>query len=89
MEPAWASAYIVRGTLPLALFGPAGYATLMGKLALPSLVAQALAPWAAALAFTGIGLDASLVGLFLVALVNLGLLGLIAALRRKTAWPEH
>jgi hypothetical protein len=26
--------YIVRGTLPLALFGAAGYATLMGKLAL-------------------------------------------------------
>ena len=82
-------AYIVRGTLPLALFGPAGYATLMGKLALPSLIAQALAPWAAALAFTGIGLDASLVGVFLVALVNLFLLGLIAALRRRSAWPEH
>ena len=81
--------YIVRGTLPLALFGPAGYATLMGRLALPSLVAQALAPWVAALAFTGIGLDVSLVGLSLVALVNLGLLGLIAALRRKTAWPAH
>lgn len=81
--------YIVRGTLPLALFGPAGYATLMGKLALPSLVAQALAPWAAALAFAGIGLDASLIGLFLVALINLGFLGSIAALRRKTAWPKH
>jgi predicted MFS family arabinose efflux permease len=80
--------YIVRGTLPLALFGPIGYATLMGKLALPSLVAQALAPWAAALTFTRTGLDASLIGLFLVALVNLGLLGLIAAVRRKAAWPE-
>jgi hypothetical protein len=44
---------------------------------------QALAPWAAALAFTRIGLDVSLHGLFLVALLNLGLLGLIAALRRK------
>lgn len=75
--------YIVRGTLPLALFGPAGYATLMGKLALPSLVAQALAPWAAALAFTRVGLDAPLLGLSLVAGINLGLLGLIAALRRK------
>jgi len=80
--------YIVRGTLPLALFGPVGYATLMGKLALPSLVAQALAPWAAALAFTRPGLDASLIGLFLVALVNLGLLGLIAAVQRKAAWPD-
>jgi predicted MFS family arabinose efflux permease len=81
--------YIVRGTLPLALFGPAGYATLIGKLALPSLIAQALAPWAAALAFTRVGVDASLVGIFLVALINLGLLGLIAALRRNAAWPEH
>jgi predicted MFS family arabinose efflux permease len=75
--------YIVRGTLPLALFGPVGYATLMGKLSLPSLVAQALAPWAAALAFTRTGLDTSLIGLLLVALINIGLLGLIAVLRRS------
>jgi MFS family permease len=80
--------YIVRGTLPLALFGAVGYATLMGKLALPSLVAQALAPWAAALAFGRIGLDASLVGLSALALVNLALLGWIAALRRKTVWRQ-
>jgi hypothetical protein len=80
--------YIVRGTLPLALFGPVGYATLMGKLALPSLVAQALAPWAAALAFTHIGLDATLTGLFIVVLVNLGLLALIAVLRRNRARTE-
>jgi hypothetical protein len=26
------------------VFGPAGYATLLGRLALPSLIAQALAP---------------------------------------------
>jgi MFS family permease len=42
--------YIVRGTLPLVLFGADGYATLMGKLVVPSLIAQALAPWAAAMA---------------------------------------
>jgi predicted MFS family arabinose efflux permease len=35
---------IARGTLPLVLFGPDRYAVLMGRLALPSLVAQALAP---------------------------------------------
>ena len=73
--------YIVRGTLPLALFGPIGYGTLMGRLALPSLVAQALSPWAAAVAFTHAGLYASLLGLFLIATANLGLLGLIAVLR--------
>jgi predicted MFS family arabinose efflux permease len=42
--------YIVRGTLPLVMFGADGYATLMGKLVFPSLIAQALAPWVAALA---------------------------------------
>ena len=35
---------INRGTLPLALFGPQGYATLLGWLALPVLLAQATAP---------------------------------------------
>ena len=36
--------WIARGTLPLALFGPERYATLMGRLAFPSLIVQALAP---------------------------------------------
>jgi predicted MFS family arabinose efflux permease len=44
--------YIVRGTLPLVMFGSGGYASLMGKLVMPSLIAQALAPWAAALAMS-------------------------------------
>ena len=74
--------YIVRGTLPLALFGPVGYATLMGKLALPSLVAQALAPWAAAFAFTRTGIDAFLVGLFILALANLAILAVASALTK-------
>ncbi|WP_349367681.1 MFS transporter [Salinarimonas sp.] len=39
---------IVKGTLPLALFGPHGYAALMGRLALPQLLVAALAPLAAA-----------------------------------------
>jgi hypothetical protein len=39
---------INRGTLPLALFGPNGYATVLGWLAVPVLVAQAVAPTAAA-----------------------------------------
>ena len=37
-------ASIARGTVPLELFGPLGYASLMGRLALPSLLAQALSP---------------------------------------------
>ena len=35
---------IARGTVPLRLFGPLGYASLMGRLALPSLLAQAFSP---------------------------------------------
>ena len=35
---------INRGTLPLALLGPRGYATLLGWLAVPVLLAQAGAP---------------------------------------------
>ena len=39
---------INRGTLPLAMFGPNGYATVLGWLAVPVLVAQAVAPTVAA-----------------------------------------
>jgi MFS family permease len=39
---------IVRGTVPLRLFGPAGYGTMLGKLSAPGLVIKAAAP----LAFT-------------------------------------
>jgi hypothetical protein len=39
---------INRGTLPLALFGPHGYARILGVLAVPVLLAQAIAPTLAA-----------------------------------------
>jgi MFS family permease len=35
---------VARGTLPLSLFGGKGYAAMMGRLAMPSLIAQALTP---------------------------------------------
>jgi MFS family permease len=35
---------IARGAVPLALFGPSGYAVRMGRLAMPTLLAQAAAP---------------------------------------------
>ena len=49
--------WIARGTLPLALFGPDRYATLMGRLAFPSLIVQALAPSAGALLIEHSGAD--------------------------------
>ena len=45
---------INRGTLPLALFGPNGYATVLGWLAVPVLVAQAVAPTVAAPVVAGL-----------------------------------
>ena len=35
---------ISRGTLPMHVYGPNGYATLLGRLAMPSLIAQAVMP---------------------------------------------
>ena len=35
---------ITMGILPMVLFGQKGYATLLGKLALPVLIAQAISP---------------------------------------------
>ena len=47
--------WIARGTLPLALFGAERYATLIGRLAFPALITQALAPSAVALLIEGQG----------------------------------
>ena len=70
---------IARGTLPLALFGPIGYARLMGRLARPSLIAQAAAPWAGALVLSRYGADATLAVLAAVALLNVALTAALVA----------
>jgi hypothetical protein len=44
---------IVKGTLPLALFGASGYASLLGRLAMPMLLAQAVAPTLVAVTLAG------------------------------------
>ena len=69
---------IARGTLPLALFGASGYATLMGRLAMPSLLAQAAAPWIGALLLERVGPHGTLGILASAALLNLGLAGGLA-----------
>jgi hypothetical protein len=61
---------IARGTLPLALFGPARYAALVGRLARPSFVAQSFAPLLAALALARAGPDITLAGLGALAVAN-------------------
>jgi MFS family permease len=67
--------WIGRGTLPLALFGPVRFPRLMGKLAFPSLIVQALAPSAGALLVEGYGADATIGILSVLALVNVVLIG--------------
>ncbi|MDP4003155.1 MFS transporter [Methylobacterium sp. NEAU K] len=66
---------IARGTVPLALFGPDHYAGLVGRLARPGLVAQALAPPLGAFLLARIGPDALWGVLALLAVINLGLIG--------------
>ena len=62
---------IVRGTLPLALYGRDEYATVMGRLARPPLIGQALTPLAAGLVIEHLGSAALLPGLLAIAAVNL------------------
>lgn len=53
-------ASIVRGSVPLALFGPQGYGAMLGRLAGIRQVAAALAPLGFALVLTGLGTGAAL-----------------------------
>jgi predicted MFS family arabinose efflux permease len=78
--------YIVRGTLPLVMFGADGYATLMGKLVFPSLIAQALAPWVAALALARWGDGVLFPILTALALANIAAVAAMLILRQP--WPD-
>lgn len=70
---------IVRGTVPLVLFGPSRYAVLMGRLGLPILLAMAAAPAIGALLVEHGGASLTFTALLATALLNVGLvIGLIA-----------
>jgi predicted MFS family arabinose efflux permease len=74
---------IVRGTLPLRLFGHEGYATMMGRLASPSLVAQAASPAIGAILLEGAGADATILVLTAAAIVNVvSVLVMVPLIRR-------
>jgi MFS family permease len=70
---------IARGALPLALFGADGYGARMGRLALPSLVAQAIAPFLGAWLLTIGGAGLALTVLFTLAAINVGLVLVLRA----------
>lgn len=73
---------IVRGTVPLQLFGPAGYGAMMGKLSAPGLIIRAAAPLAFAVLIERAGQVPSL--LLMIALSTLAAFALFA-LARKVA----
>ncbi|MFY9688167.1 MAG: MFS transporter [Pseudolabrys sp.] len=75
--------WIGRGTLPLALFGPVRFPRLMGRLAFPSLIIQALAPSAGALLIEARGVNATIGVLTLLALINVALISALWWLCRK------
>jgi predicted MFS family arabinose efflux permease len=75
--------WVARGTLPLALFGPQRYPRLMGRLALPSLIVQALAPAAGAWLIERAGVDAAVTVLIGFAIVNVALIALLLITTRR------
>jgi MFS transporter len=73
---------IARGAVPLALFGPVGYGRVIGRIAGPSLIMQAMAPFVLAFAIERASDPAALM---LAACFTLIALGCFAAIRRPNA----
>jgi hypothetical protein len=75
---------IARGTVPLALFGPERYPVLMGRLALPLLVAMSVAPFIGGFLFQRGGAESTLALLLTMASLNTVLVAwlTVMALRR-------
>jgi MFS family permease len=71
---------IARATLPLALFGAANYAPIMGRLAMPSLIAQAAAPSLGALLIQLLGVGGTLGTIVIVAVANVVLVFILLAI---------
>jgi predicted MFS family arabinose efflux permease len=80
---------VARGTVPLALFGAERYSVLMGRLALPLLVAMAVSPYLGGLAFQKGGADWTLAMLAALALTNVALVIALwfIALKKQSAAP--
>lgn len=66
--------WIARGTVPLAIFGAATYPIVMGRLALPGLIVQALAPTLGALMIERAGTSATIGALAMLSTLNVALM---------------
>lgn len=64
---------IVRGSVPLVVFGAEGYASLMGRLAMPALLLGAVSPFLGAVLLERYGVDATFAALTVASAVSLGL----------------
>jgi hypothetical protein len=79
---------IARGTVPLALFGKEGYAVLMGRIAMPTLIAQAASPFLGAWLLNGFGASTTLVVLCAAAVLNiLMVMALLPVALKQSAAP--
>jgi predicted MFS family arabinose efflux permease len=79
---------IARGTLPLALFGPARYPALMGRIARPIMFAMALSPFVGAVAFQQGGAAWTFMILLVLAISNVVLVGTLWAMSRQHRSPR-
>jgi predicted MFS family arabinose efflux permease len=73
---------VARGTVPLALFGVERYPVLMGRLGFPLLVAMAVSPYLAGLAFQKGGAEWTLLLLTVLAVANVILVGALRMVTR-------
>ena len=76
---------IARGTVPLALFGPQGYAARIGRLARPAFIASAAAPTLGAFAIESCGTGATLAALTVLSAVNITIVTTLVASARRHA----
>jgi MFS family permease len=74
---------IVRGAVPLALFGHQGYGTVLGRLAAPGLIAAALAPAIFAWILERYGVRAGLAALTLASIVSFAGMVILARSSRQ------
>ncbi|MGE3246398.1 MAG: MFS transporter [Beijerinckiaceae bacterium] len=78
---------IARGTVPLYIFGPAEFPAIMGKVAMPAMICQALAPSISAVVIDKWGVTALMYCLCTIAVISLAIAVTLAGLisRRERA----
>jgi predicted MFS family arabinose efflux permease len=76
---------VARGTVPLALFGPERYPVLMGRLALPLLIAMSISPFLGGIAFQLGGADWTFMLLAALAIANMILVVLLRVMSVRHA----